>query len=47
MLLWSSEITELKRKLDLQGIHETIGYTQDLNRLDDFLLGGHNWRNTS
>ena len=45
MLLYQSEIKELKKKLDLQGIHEAIGYTQNLNRLDDFLLGNHNWKN--
>ena len=47
MLLWPSEITELKRKLEISEINETLGYTQDLNRLDNFLLGGHNWRNAS
>ena len=47
MLLYQSEIEELKKKLDLQGIHETIGYTQNLNRLDNFLLGDHNWKNAS
>ena len=45
MLLYQSEIKQLKKKLDLQGIHETIGYTQNLNQLDNFLLGDHNWRN--
>ena len=47
MLLYQSEIEQLKKKLDLQGIHETIGYTQNLNKLDDFLLGDHNWKNAS
>ena len=47
MLLYQSEIKELKKKLDLQGIHETIGYTENLNKLVDFLLGDHNWRNAS
>ena len=47
VLLWPSEIEELKRILKLQGINETLGYNQDLNNIDNFLLGNHNWRNAS
>ena len=47
VLLWPSEIKELKKNLNLQDINETLGYTQDLNKIDNFLLGNHNWRNAS
>ena len=46
-LLWPSEVEELKRNLNLQGINETLGYTNDLNKIDDYLLGNHNWHNAS
>merc|ERR1712240_961762 len=47
VLLWPSEIEELKRSLNLQGENETLGYTNDLNNIDDYLLGNHNWQNAS
>ena len=47
VLLWPSEIEELKRNLNLQGVNETLGYTNDLNNIDNYLLGNHNWRNAS
>ena len=43
-LLYQSEIEQLRQQLDLQGVHEEIGYTPSLNKLDDFLLGDHNWK---
>ena len=43
-LLYTSEIKQLRQTLDLQGIHEEIGYTPSLNKLDNFLLGDHNWK---
>ena len=42
VLLWPSEIEELKHSLNLQGKNETLGYTNDLNNIDDYLLGNHN-----
>ena len=47
VLLWPSEIEELKHSLNLQGKNETLGYTNDLNNIDDYLLGNPNWRNAS
>ena len=47
VLLWPSEIEELKRNLNLQGVNETLGYTNDLHNIDNYLLGNHNWRNAS
>ena len=43
-LLYPSEIEHLRQTLYLQGIHEEIGYTPSLNKLEDFLLGDHNWK---
>ena len=43
-LLYQSEIEQLRQQLDLQGAREEIGYTPSLNKLDDFLLGDHNWK---
>ena len=37
-LLWPSEIEELKRNLNLQCVNETLGYTNDLNKIDNYLL---------
>ena len=47
MLLWPSEIEELKKNLNLQDINEALGYTPDLHKIDNFLLQNHNWRNES
>ena len=47
VMLWPSEIEELKRNLNLQGVNETLGYTNDLYNIDNYLLGNHNWRNAS
>ena len=47
VLLWPSEIEELKKNLNLQDINEALGYTPDLHKIDNFLLGNHNWRNAS
>ena len=43
-LLYQSEIEQLRQQLDLQGARKEIGYTPSLNKLDDFLLGDHNWK---
>ena len=43
-LLYPSEISQLNQILELKGTHKEIGYTTSLRRLDEFLLGEHNWK---
>merc|ERR1712002_255025 len=43
-LLYPSELKNVKQMLEQQGAYEEIGYTTNLRRLDEFLLGDYNWK---